>query len=195
MGKILGYDIIAILSAVAMICWIIAGFYGGMLIWFFSYPIILGPVVVVYIVWFFNTWFSFLKSGYKKNRVKVLSHLAVITTIISVNIYNSEVFKPAEVLSATLHDDLFHYRLTLREEGKCETKISGFMGFEQTCHGNYYFKGDTIIFTKLPYDNDNFIPKVLLLDRKEKALFMSRKKDGSFERKKDLSYFILDSIK
>ena len=68
------------------------------------------------------------------------------------------------------------------------------MGFEETYKGNYYFTGDTIIFTKLPYDNDNFIPKKLLLNKKENALFTERDKDGKFIQKKDyLNHFVIDS--
>ena len=195
MKKIHSDDVIAILSSVVMIGWIITGFYGGMLLWYFSYTIILTIMIILYIVSFFGTLFSITQSGYKNNNLKVLSHVAVITTIIAVNVYNSDLFKPEPILAATLYDDLYHYRLILRKEGKCEIETSGFLGFKDIYQGNYYFKGDTIIFRKLPYDND-FIPKTLLLDRNEKALFMNRDKEGRFVRKKEfLSYFRLDTLR
>ncbi|RYE50771.1 MAG: ATP-binding protein, partial [Sphingobacteriales bacterium] len=90
-----------------------------------------------------------------------------------------EFLKSKQVLSATLKDDLFHYTLIFREDGSCENQTQGFLGFEETFHGDYTLNGDTIIFKKKPYDN-NFIPDTLLIDEKENAIFKEKNENGNF---------------
>ncbi|MBK7970367.1 MAG: hypothetical protein IPK08_16290 [Bacteroidetes bacterium] len=92
-------------------------------------------------------------------------------------------------MTATLKDDLYYYTLVFRENGTCENQVSGIFGFHEVFHGKYKFQADTIIFTKKPYDN-NFIPDTLLIDRKEKAIFINKEKQGNFSTKKEwLNYF------
>ncbi len=195
MSKFRISDIIAILSCTGIILLIISDYCGGMSIWLLSYFMLVLPVVIIYIVSFFNTLISLIVSGYKKNKAKAMSHFAVLITIAISCIYNSNLFKPNEILSATLHDDLFHYKLALRENGICDVRASGFMGYDETFTGKYEKRGDTIIFVKLPYDNDNFIPSTLLLDRTQNALLMERDKDGRFvKEKKYLNHFVINKI-
>jgi len=182
-------NIIAILSTLGIICWIISDFYGGMIIYLISYSSIIIPIIIIYLISLVETIISIAKTGFTKNKIKVIFHSALITTIIFVNLLQSELLKSKQVLSATLKDDLFHYTLIFRENGNCENQASGFMGFSETFHGKYKFVGDTIIFKKKPYDN-NFIPDTLLIDKKENAIFKGKDESGNFSRKKEwLNHF------
>ncbi|HLV51877.1 MAG TPA: hypothetical protein VKY44_07980, partial [Flavobacterium sp.] len=95
-----------------------------------------------------------------------------------------DIFKSPRTLTATLRDDIFHYTLIFREDGIVENEINGIFGFRETIKGNYRIEGDTIIFSKIPYDND-FIPEQLLIDREQNAIFIIKNKDGNFIRKKE----------
>ena len=62
-------------------------------------------------------------------------------------------------------------------------------GFDEIFNGKYDFYGDTVVFTKKPYDN-NFIPDTLLLDRKAKAIFIKKDMTGKFNTTKEfLNHF------
>jgi len=96
-------------------------------------------------------------------------------------------------LSATLHDDLFHYQLKLRENGNCDIECVGMLGSDQTFYGKYTLKNDTITFQKVPYDNPNFIPEKILIDKKQQAIFIKKKENGEFDREKNfVNYFKFD---
>lgn len=93
------------------------------------------------------------------------------------------------MLSAKLKDDQFLYTLIFRENNECENEIIGIFGFEQIYKGKYLLKGDTIIFSKKPYDND-FIPDTILLDKSSKAIFITKDINGHFIKQKEwLNHF------
>jgi len=161
----------------------VTDFYGGMFIYFLSYPYLVFPIILLYIFSFFETFVSLIRNGFKKNIIKVVFHSFLITIIIIFNLMNSEVFKSKKILSATLKDDQFYYNLVFRENGKVENNINGMFGYSEQITGTYLIKGDTIIFTKVPYDND-FIPDTLFIDKEQNALFMHKDKNGKFIREK-----------
>lgn len=182
--------IIALISTLGMIKWFMGEFHGGMFIRFISYPTFYSIILCLYIFSLIETFISLIRKGFRKNMIKVFLHSFVILSFAGIFSFQSEVFQSRKILSATLYDDLFNYTLILRENGDCETDINGMFGYHQTHKGNYYLKGDTIFFTKIPYDTNNFIPDTLLIDYSENAIFLNRNSNGNFDRKKEwLNYF------
>ena len=177
-------NIIAIVSTLGILCWIMTDFYGGMLLYFFSYGLFILPIVVFFVISFSDTIISVIKRGIKNNRIKVIFHGTLLLMIVLFNVFQSDIFKSPRILTATLKDDLFHYTLIFRENGTVENEVNGIFGFQETIKGNYRIEGDTIIFSKIPYDND-FIPEQLLIDREQNAIFILKNKDGNFIRKKE----------
>ena len=183
------FNILAIISTLGILGWIVTDFFGGMIIYLLSYGLIIIPLIICYIVSFGNTVISVKRKGVRENRIKVFFHSLVILTIIGINLFQSDLFKSKRILTATLKDDQFHYTLVFRKNGNCENEVSGIFGFREVYHGKYSFHGDTIIFQKKPYDND-FISDTLLIDRKLKAIFMEKDKEGNFIRTKEwLNHF------
>ncbi|WP_207760134.1 hypothetical protein [Avrilella dinanensis] len=177
-------NIIAIISTLGILCWIITDFYGGMLLYFFSYGLFILPIVVLFVISFIDTIVSVIKRGIKNNRIKVIFHGTLLLMIVLFNVFQSDIFKSPRILTATLKDDLFHYTLIFRENGTVENEVNGIFGFQETFKGKYHIEGDTIIFLKVPYDND-FIPEQLLIDREQNAIFMYKDESGNFSRKKE----------
>lgn len=174
------YKIIALISTIGILCWIITNFFGGMILHLLSYYFIIIPIIILYIFSFFETIISTIKHGIKQNMIKIFFHGIVLFTILLFNLFESDLLKSKNILTATLKDDLYHYTLIFRKDGSCENKISGIFGFEEVFYGKYKFNGDTIIFSKIPYDND-FIPPQLLIDKKNKVIFINKDKLGQFE--------------
>jgi hypothetical protein len=183
----------ALIGSAGVIYLIIADYYGGMFIHMLTYGIILLPLLGMYFVSAITTLYSIAKEGGKENKLKVIILAIPIIIFIASCIYNAEFHKSPRVITAKLEDDLFYYTLIFRENGDCEHEISGFIGYEEAIKGRYYFKGDTIIFTKKPYDN-NFIPDTILIDRKEDKILLQRDSLGNFNRKYDY-YKIIENGK
>ncbi|MBK0402255.1 hypothetical protein I5M27_04620 [Adhaeribacter sp. BT258] len=164
-------------------------YFGGMFIYLLSYGIIIIPIIILYIISFGNTIISTAKHGFKQNKIKVIFHGLVLLSIILTNITQSDILKSKRILTAALKDDQFHYKLVFRENGTCENEVSGIFGFQEVFHGKYKLQGDTIVFTKKPYDN-NFIPDTLLINKKENAIFMNKDNQGNFSTTKEwLNHF------
>lgn len=190
-NKISRYDIIAIISAIGIIGWVITDFFGGMIIFFFTFWFIILPVIVLYIFSFFDTFISFMKNGKRTSKIKLTAHGIVILSIIAFNAYHSDLFKSERTMTAILKDDLYHY-LIFRKNGNVENQISGIFGFSQTYYGKYKIVNDFVVFSKKPYDND-FIPDTLLLDKQQNALFIKKDTNGNFITKLEwLNYFKIE---
>ncbi|MDR2887895.1 MAG: hypothetical protein LBV26_07855 [Bacteroidales bacterium] len=173
-----------------IVSWIITDFYGGMFIYLLSYKLIILPVILIYIFSLTQTVISMCKTGFKYNKIKIVSHSTVILAVISLNLFHSEIFKSKKILKASLIDDLFIYTLIFRKNGSVENQIEGAFGYSEEIKGKYLIKNDTIIFTKKPYDND-WLPDTLLLDKNVNAIFLHRDKStGQFiTEKRWLNYF------
>ncbi len=168
-------DIISIISAIGITGWIITDFSGGMLLYLFAYRLIIVPIILLYIYSFIGTNYSLIKNkgiNYT-NKIRTTVHIIVIVLIVAFNLYHSEIFRSDKVMTAILKDDLFHYRLVFRKNGKVENRVYGFLGYSKTYHGKYLMEDNLIIFTQKPYDN-NFIPDTLFIDKSQNALFMDR---------------------
>lgn len=175
-------------------------FYSGFL---YSYllTILAIPLLLVCFSLMIVTVISVKKEGFAKNKINIAIHSFVILAVLlfyNVNIKKyvddyKESKKPKRIITAGFKDDLFYYTLIFREDGSCENEISGFLGYEEVIKGKYYFKGDTIIFTKKPYNND-FIPDTILIDRKEEKILLQRDSLGNFNRKYD-SFKIIENGK
>lgn len=193
--KFSAYDIIAIISAVGLIGWIITDFFGGMVIWLISYGLIVIPIILLYTFSIFDTIISLIRKGIKTSKIKLTAHVIVLFSIFVFNLYHSEVFKSEPIMTAVLKDDLYHYRLIFRKNNTVENQINGFMGFSQTISGKYKIENDLIIFNPKPYDND-FIPDTLLIDKKQNLIFMEKDKNGKFRtEKKWLNHFEIEKEK
>src|SRR5690606_22750837 len=182
----------AILSTLGILCWIITDFFGGMMLYLFTYGIFIVPLIVLYIISLGDTLLSMVKIGVRANKIKVIFHGTLFFLIILFNLYHSDIFKSKRILTATLKDDLYYYTLIFRKNGMVENEINGIFGFQETIKGSYQISGDTIIFTKVPYDND-FIPEKLLFDKEQHAIFMYRDENGHFVQKKEwLKHFEIE---
>jgi hypothetical protein len=189
MNRQKAYNIIAVISTLGILAWMVTDYFGGMFIYLLSYGVIIIPIIILYIISFGDTFISLAKRGFKQNKIKVIFHGLVILTNILTIIIQSDLLKSKRILTATLKDDQFYYTLVFRENGSCDNQVSGIFGFQEVFHGIYRFQGDTIIFSKKPYDN-NFIPDTLLIDRKEKAIFINKDKEGNFSTTKEwLNHF------
>jgi hypothetical protein len=191
-NKISIYDIIAIISGLGIIAWLTCDFYGGMMIYLFSYGLIIIPFIFLYVFSFIDTIISSIRKGKQTSKIKLVAHGIVISIIILFNVYHSELFKSKRIMTAVLNDDLFHYRLIFRENGNVENQANGIFGFSQTYYGKYRIENDLIIFSKTPYDND-FIPDTVLIDKEKNAIFMERDSKGNFRTKKEfLNHFEIE---
>ncbi len=187
--KISKFDIVTIVSCIGMIGWFLTEFYGGMILYLLAYGQVIVPIILIYIICLICMLISLCRKGIGTNKVRLIFHGMVMLVAMLINIAYSETFKSERVLTATLKDDLFHYTLVFRKNGMVENQINGFLGYTQTIKGEYYTKGDTIIFTKKPYEN-NFIPDTMLVDRDKKAIFMNKNEAGEFATEKTwLNYF------
>lgn len=192
MKKILSV-LMAIVGSAAAIYLIIADYYGGVFIHLLSYGVILLPLLGIYFVSLMSTLISVIKAGLKENKLHILILTLPIILFLASCIYDAEFHKSSKILTAVLIDDLFYYTLIFRENGDCEHEIAGFLGYEKVIKGKYYLKGDTIIFTKKPYDN-NFLPDTILIDKGESKLLLRRDSLGNFNRKYDY-YNIIENGK
>lgn len=191
-NKISGYNIVAIISAFGLIGWIITDFFGGMILWLFSYGLFIIPIILLYVFSFFDTLISLLRKGTGTSKTKLTAHGIVLLVILGFNLYHSELFKSKRIMTAVLNDDLFHYRLIFRENGNVENQENGVLGISGTYHGKYKIEKDLIIFSEKPYDND-FIPDTLLIDRNQNALFMEKDSKGNFRTEKEwLNHFEIE---
>ena len=186
------FNIIALVSTTGILCWMMTDYFGGMTIYLVTHGTIIILLAALFIFSFFETIISTIKRGFRSNKIKVVSHGLVLSTILLTILFQSELLKANRVLTATLKDDLFHYTLVLRDNGTCENEVSGAFGYEEVFHGKYKLHGDTIIFSKKPYDN-NFIPDTLLVVRSSKAIFIDRNKSSDFDTaKKWLNHFEIE---
>ena len=175
-----------------MIAWNVTDYFGGMIIHLFDYWYLIIPALILYVVTLIGTFVKVALKGFKANKFIVTVHLSFFVIVFCMNLVDFEIFKSKKILKGTLKDDLFHYTLTLREDGTCENQVSGFMGFHQKFKGKYIMKGDTIIFSVVPYNN-NFIPDTILFDRKQNAIFLTKDKNGNFSTEKEwLNHFELE---
>lgn len=189
MTRKLIFNVLAIISTFGILCWMITDFYGGMAIYFFSYAPLILTTLICYIISLIETISSVIKNGIRNSKIKLYFHSILLITIVLFNVLQSDLFKSKRILTATLKDDLFYYTLVFRENGTVDNEISGIFGFQETIKGKYKTVGDTIIFSKVPYDND-FIPERLLIDKTQNAIFMIQDKNGNFTKKKEwLNYF------
>ena len=187
-----GFDIIAILSVVGVVGWIITDFFGGMILFLIAYGLIIIPFLILYLISFIDTIISLIRIGKKTSSIKLISHGIIVITVLIFNLYHSEAFKSEKMMSAILKDDLYQYRLMFRENGNVENQANGIFCFSKTFHGKYFINDDLIVFEKVPYDND-FIPDTLLIDLNQKALFMEKDSVGNFRTEKEwLNHFEIE---
>ncbi|GGK80548.1 hypothetical protein ACD591_09970 [Rufibacter glacialis] len=88
------------------------------------------------------------------------------------------------VLDAAFIDDRSRMDLELYKNGKY-LLLSGWMFGEERFSGTYTMEGDRVIFGEYPIAGSDFIPRELLVDKKEKRIYFSKKVDGIY----DSSYY------
>ena len=183
-NKISGYDIIAIVSGAGVIGWILSDFFGGMIVFLFTYGLLIIPTLLLYVFSFFETLISLTRNTQKTNKTRLVAHGIVFLAIITFNVYHSDLLRSKKVMAAILKDDLYHYRLVFRKNGIVENQVSGMLGFSQTYHGEYKIEDNLIIFSQKPYDND-FLPDTLLLHKEQGAIFIKKNESGAFSTEKE----------
>lgn len=189
-----GLNFASIIGSLGIIAWLISDFYGGMIIHLFSYFYAIAFIVVLYITSLAETLVNLLRKGNQHVKMRVIVHLIVLIAFMAFNIHNSEILRSDRVLTATLRDDLFHYTLVFRKNGKVETHENGFLGYSQVHFGKYRFEEGLIIFDEKPYDND-FIPDSVFLDLNQNAIFITKDSCNTFSKEKVwLNHFEIDSI-
>jgi len=187
--KFSDFDRAVLAAALGMVAWLASDYFGGMFIYFFMYPYIVFPLFIFYLVTLFKTIGKCLRGGISENKISVLFHGVVLFLYLSSIFINSEFVKGEILLSASLKDDLFLYTLNFRKGGKCEMEILGAFGYNENISGKYNLKNDTIIFIEKPYKND-FISDKMLIDRKQKVIFIHSDNNGVFGKEKIwLNYF------
>jgi len=185
-------EVVAIISSIGLIAWIVTDFFGGMFIWLLSFGLIIIPIVLLYSFSIFDTIFELIRKGNRTSKIKLIAHGTILISILTINLYHSEVFKSESIMTAVLKDDLYHYRLIFRKNNTVENQINGFMGYSQTISGKYKIENDLIIFKPKPHDND-FIPDTLLIDKKQNVIFMERDENGNFRTDKEwLNHFEIE---
>ncbi len=190
--KISNKEVVAIISSIGLIAWIVSDFFGGMLIWVLSYGLIIIPILLLYSFSIFDTIFELIRKGNQTSKIKLIAHGTILFSILTINLCHSEIFKSESIMTAVLKDDLYYYRLIFRKDNTVENQINGFMGFSETINGKYKIENDLIIFNPKPYDND-FIPDTLLIDKKQKVIFMERDKNVDFITEKEwLNHFKIE---
>lgn len=190
--KITGYDLVAIISGLGIIGWLVSDFFGGMILILVAYASVVIPIILLYIFSFIDTTISIIRKGEEISKIKLTAHVAVIQAIVLFNLFHSDTFKSKRILTAILKDDLYHYRLVFRENGNVENQSSGAFGFSKTYYGKYKIEKDLIIFIEKPYDN-NFIPDTLLIDKIQNAIFLTKDNNGQFSNKKEwLNHFEIE---
>lgn len=183
------YNIIAVISTLGILAWMVTGYFGGMIFFLLEYAQIIVSIIILYILSFIETLTSFALKGIKQNKIKIFFHGLVILTIILTIIFQSELLKSRRIFTAMQKDDQYYSTLVFRENGTCEYEVFGVFFIHEVLHGEYKFQADSIIFTKNPCDN-NSIPDTLLIDRKQKAIFMYKDKQGKFDTEKEwLNHF------
>lgn len=181
-----------IIGIIGVILWNIMDYLNG-----YSIVVVLGTFIfysVLGITTIVGTIYHLLSEGFKINDTLIGAYAFLIFFIPAIFLSDRiiELFKSPAVVKAAMYDDLFSYHLTLRENGSCEATVIGMFGFTQKFHGAYSMKGDTIIFSKIPYDKENFIPERILLDRDQNAIFIVKDEKGDFSREKTwLNHFKL----
>jgi len=86
--KLSVYDIIAIISAVGLIGWIITDFFGGMILWALSYGVIIIPIFLLYILSITDTVVSLIRKGKQTSKIKLIAHGIVLFSIFAFNLYH-----------------------------------------------------------------------------------------------------------
>lgn len=91
------YEVLAVISTLGLLSWMVTAYFGGMYIYFITFGYIIIPVIVLYIVSFGETIISFSMSGFKENKVKILFHGFVVLSFLLTNIYKSEFFESERI--------------------------------------------------------------------------------------------------
>ncbi|NLR94643.1 hypothetical protein HGP29_25790 [Flammeovirga sp. SR4] len=190
--KISNKEVVAIISSIGLIAWIVSDFFGGIFIWMLSYGLIIIPILLLYSFSIFDTIFELIRKGNQTSKIKLIAHGTILFSILTINLCHSEIFKSESIMTAVLKHDLYYYRLIFRKDNTVENQINGFMGYSETIYGKYKIENDLIIFNPKPYDND-FIPDTLLIDKKQNVIFMERDKNGDFKTEKEwLNHFKIE---
>lgn len=186
------FDVLALVSSIGIIGWLMTDFFGGMVLFLLSFFPLIILINLCYTVSFVETLISFLKESRRVSKIKTIAHSAVLLSMLFLKVYHSNLFKSERIMTAVLRDDLFHFQLVFRKDGKVENHVAGVFGFSKVYYGKYDVKDSLITFLVRPYSN-NFIPDTLLLDQSQNAIFIKKDASGKFQTKKEwLNHFKIE---
>jgi len=129
------------------------------------------------------------KTHHLPSKLSILILIMLLTG--SVGIYGSRngMFWGKKIISSRFQDDMSGMDLDLYENGKY-TIYSNWMLGENRFEGNYILNGDTIIFTRTPVVENDFIEQKIVIDRLAKKIYFRKEQDGSYD--KSFYYFQID---
>ncbi len=192
-NRILFTNLAAILGCVGMLGWLITHFYGGMVLWFYSYGIFILFFLILYVFSVVETIVSYLNYG-RISVVKIAMHSAVIIVLIALNLLKVDILKPNLIMTAVHKGHTEVYRLNFRSNGTVENQVHGSYGYSETFHGSYHFEDSLVVFDEKPF-NTNFIPDTLLIDKEHQVLFMRKNHKGHFIKRRVLdNYFSIQQL-
>jgi hypothetical protein len=88
----IGLNIIAIVSTLGILGWIITDYFGGMILYLISYSVIIIPIIILYLISIVDTIISLIKKGIYNNKIKLIFHASLIMSIIAINVMHSDFF-------------------------------------------------------------------------------------------------------
>lgn len=182
-------NMFSFISVLGTLIWVSTEFYGGIVIYAFMYWWLIIPVSFGFAITLIITVSRIITNGLTPNKISAIIHGFGLTVISVIFLINSELFKSETLLEAILVDDLSAITIKLRADNTFETRVDGMFGFVEKLSGDYHLERDTIVFHQPPYSND-FIPKEVLIDEPDSALYFNRLTNGEFDRKKSfVNYF------
>jgi len=176
MNKIL--RIASIILGAIIIGWIITlTIDGGVLLilklrWFFYFT------CFVYLLTLIITITNWIKTGFKKYRIEILTHILTVFSLSLIMLFTSGIIHPKILIQGYLDGDIGGTEITLYKNGNFKnTAINLFSN--DVSRGKYELHGDTIVFNDKPYSNDLIPDEILLSDDRTKLYFI-KKKNGEF---------------
>lgn len=122
----------------------------------------------------------------------IVSILIFLSLIITYSVIYSErngMFWGKKIINAAFLDDRSRMDLTLYENGKFII-FSNWLFGEERFEGSYKISGDTIIFSKIPVTNNDFVSKEIIINHAENKIYFRKGKDGNYD--KSFYFFQID---
>jgi hypothetical protein len=129
----------------------------------------------------------------KSNQLPSIPSILIFAFLlaVSVSIYGNRngIFWGEKIIDAAFLDDRSRMDLELYENGKYLIYSNWLFG-ENRFEGNYKLNGDTIVFTKTPVTDNDFIEQKIIIDRSARKIYFRKDNEGNYD--KSFYYFQID---